>query len=184
LAVYVVSDVASSTTSQPSEQIMKGVIKTPIPQDIDQAPEVTAWNTVASYASYGEAQDAVDGLATLDFPIGELEIVGSGLRSVERVTGPMTWKLAALGGAGAGAWTGLFVGLLVGLFTNGGVWLGLLLGGLLIGAAWGALLALTFRGMSRGQHNFSSLRSVVATRYDVIARDGLAVQARVALGLG
>lgn len=148
-----------------------------------QAPQVTAWNTVASYASYAEAQTAVDQLAAAGFPVQEIEIVGSGLRSIEQVTGKMTAGRAALGGAGTGAWIGLFVGLLVGLFTPGPAWLGLMLGGLLIGAAWGATLGLFLRWLSRGHHNFSSLHTVVATRYDVIALDGTASQARATLGL-
>lgn len=148
-----------------------------------EAPRVTAWNTVASYSSYAEAQAAVDYLASVSFPVSELEIVGSGLRSVEQVTGRMTWGRAAASGAGSGAWVGLFIGLLVGLFTAGPVWLGLIIGGLLIGALWGALLGLAARWMSGGQHNFSSLRTVVATRYELIALDGMAAQARSALGL-
>lgn len=161
----------------------------PIPTPVHEngpsqtAPQVSAWNTVVSYGSYAEAQDAVDRLAADNFPVNELEIVGSGLRSVEQVTGRMTLNRAVVSGAGSGAWIGLFVGLLVGLFAAGPVWLGLLAGGLLIGAAWGAALAVMLRWLSRGHHNFSSLRSVVATQYDVIALDGMASQARSALGL-
>jgi len=151
--------------------------------ELGQVPRVSAWNTVASYASYGEAQAGVDRLASVGFPINELEIVGSGLRSIEKVTGPMSWSRAVISTAATGAWIGLFIGFLVSLFTVGSAWLGLILGGLLIGAAWGSLFGLTFRWMSRGRHNFSSLHSVVATRYDVIALDGVAGKARDALGL-
>lgn len=148
------------------------------------APQVTAWNTVASFASYGEAQAAVDQLAAVGFPVHELEIVGSGLRSVEQVTGPMSTSRAVASYAGTGAWFGLFSGLLVGFFTPGPDFLGLIVGGLLIGAVWGAVFGLVARWMMRGHHNFSSLHSVVATRYDVIALDGVAGNARAALGLG
>jgi hypothetical protein len=154
---------------------------TPSSGPID-APPITRWNTVASYAHYVDAQDAMDRLSASLFPVDELEIVGSGLRSVEQVTGPMTTQRAAIGGAGAGAWIGLFVGLLVGLFTTGPTWIGLVLGGLLLGAAWGAALGVTTRYLARGHHAFSSLRSIAATRYDIIALDGLADQARSALG--
>jgi hypothetical protein len=155
--------------------------ETPVPSEV---PTVSAWNIVASYPTYADAQRAVDHLASVAFPVNEIEIVGSGLRTVERVTGPMTWGRAMAGGAGTGAWIGLFVGLLVGLFSSGAVWLGLLLGGLLIGAVWGAILGAAARHLSGGHHNFSSLRSVVATRYDVIALDGMANSARQALGVG
>jgi len=148
-----------------------------------EAPRVTAWNTIASYATYFEAQQAVDHLVAVGFPVEHVEIVGSELRSVEQVTGPMTAGRAAAAGAGAGAWIGLFIGLLVGLFTVGPTWLGLVLGGLLIGAAWGAALGLVARWLQHQRHNFSSLRAVVATRYDLIGLDGTASQARAALGI-
>lgn len=151
---------------------------------MDGAPQVTAWNTVASYATYAEALAVVDQLAAAGFPVEEIEIVGSGLRTVEHVTGRVTPGRAALSGAGAGAWFGLFIGLLVGFFTPGPTWLGLVLGGILIGALWGALFGLGAHLMSRGRHSFSSLQSVVATRYDVIALDGTAGRARSLLGIG
>jgi hypothetical protein len=146
------------------------------------APPITRWNTVASFAHYIDAQDAMDRLSASQFPVNELEIVGSGLRSVEQVTGPMTTQRAAVGGAAAGGWIGLFVGLLVGLFTTGPAWFGLVLGGLLLGAAWGVALGLTACYLARGHHAFSSLKSIAATRYDIIALDGLADRARSALG--
>lgn len=147
------------------------------------APQVTAWNTVASFGGYGEAQAAVDQLVAAGFPVHEIEIVGSGLRIVEQVTGRMTAGRAAMAGAGTGAWFGLFIGLLVGLFTAGPAWLGLILGGVLIGAIWGAALGLVARWIGGDRHRYSSLRSVVATRYDVIALDGMAGSARRALGI-
>jgi uncharacterized membrane protein len=154
------------------------------PLPMGEAPRVTAWNTVASYSSYAEAQAVVDRLAEAGFPVQEVEIVGSDLRLVEQVTGRMTTARAAASGAATGAWFGLFIGLLVGLFTTGPVWIGLILGGLLIGAAWGALFGLLARLAAGRQHEFSSLRSVAATRYDVIALDGTAQQARAILGVG
>jgi hypothetical protein len=53
-----------------------------------------AWNTVASYSSYEEAQTAVDRLSDDGFPVENLDIVGSGLRLVERVTGRLTTSRA------------------------------------------------------------------------------------------
>jgi hypothetical protein len=53
-------------------------------------PISMAWNTVASYGSYEEAQAAVDRLSDERFPLENLDIVGSRLRSVERVTGRLT----------------------------------------------------------------------------------------------
>jgi heat induced stress protein YflT len=71
-------------------------------------PVSMAWNTVASYPSYEEAQAAVDRLSDERFPVENLDIVGSGLRLVERVTGRLTNARAAAAGAASSAWFGLF----------------------------------------------------------------------------
>jgi hypothetical protein len=141
-------------------------------------PASMAWNTVASYSSYEEAQRAVDRLSDEHFPVENLEIVGSGLRLVERVTGRLTKARAAAAGAASGAWLGLFIGLLVGLFTTGPAWLGLILGGLLIGAGWGAIFGFAGHAATRGRRDYSSAQNLTATRYDIIARGGTAIQAR------
>jgi hypothetical protein len=141
-------------------------------------PASMAWNTVASYTSYEEAQQAVDRLSDEHFPVENLDIVGSGLRLVERVTGRLTKARAAAAGAVSGAWFGLFIGLLVGLFTAGPAWIGLILGGLLIGAAWGGVFGFAGHAATRGRRDFSSAKTLTATRYDIIARGGTSAQAR------
>jgi uncharacterized membrane protein len=133
---------------------------------------------VASYPSYGEAQQAIDRLADASFAVEYSELIGRDLRLVERVTGRMTDGRAAGAGAAVGAWFGLFIGLLVGLFTFGPAWLGLILGGLVIGAVWGALFGFLFHRMGNGQHDFASLRSLAASRYDVMIVDAYADRAR------
>lgn len=152
--------------------------------DIDRAPLdpiSAAWNTVAGYDAYEDAQAAVDRLSDEKFPVEHIEIVGSGLRLVERVTGRLTKGRAAAAGAASGAWFGLFIGLLVGLFTTGPTWLGLILGGILIGAVWGAVFGFVGHAATGGRRDFSSTRSLVASRYDVIVRGGRAEEARVIL---
>ena len=66
-------------------------------------PVSMAWNTVASYSAYEEAQAAVDRLSDEGFPVENLDIVGSGLRLVERVTGRLTMARATAAGAASGA---------------------------------------------------------------------------------
>jgi uncharacterized membrane protein len=136
---------------------------------------------VASYPTYGEAQQAIDRLADASFPVQDSEIVGRDLRLVERVTGRPTDGRAAAAGAATGGWFGLFIGLLVGLFTVGPAWLGLVLGGLLIGAGWGGLFGFLAHRMTRGQHDFASTRSLAATRYEVTVADEYADRARQVL---
>lgn len=139
-----------------------------------------AWNTVASFEDYTDAQRAVDTLADQQFPVEHLDIIGSDLRLVERVTGRLTKGRAAAAGAASGAWFGLFIGFLLGLFTSG-AWLGLLLTGLVIGAVWGGVFGFFGHAATRGARDFASARTLVALRYDVVARGGHADAARHAL---
>ena len=139
--------------------------------------------TVASYATYGEAQRAVDALSDAGFPVESVDIVGHDVRLVERVTGRLTNARAAGAGALSGAWFGLFIGLLVGLFTTGAEWIGLMLGGLLIGALWGAAFGFVAHWITRGQRDFSSVSSLVAGRYDVNVPRTQADRARELVGI-
>lgn len=134
--------------------------------------------SVASYGTYPEAQQAVDRLSDAGFPVEHVDIVGSDLRLVEHVTGRLTSGRAAMYGAGIGAWWGLLFGLLVGLFTTGPEWLGLVLGGLLIGAVFGALFGFFAQWATQGQRDFSSTSGLVAGRYDVVVANDQAERAR------
>src|SRR4051795_4512805 len=80
-------------------------------------PISAAWNTVASCPTYADAQAAVDRLSDDGFPVEHLDIVGSDLKLVERVTGRLTTTRAAMAGAASGAWFGLMIGLLVAIFA-------------------------------------------------------------------
>jgi hypothetical protein len=157
-----------------------GPARTPftVPPRFDAA--YTAWNTVASYDDYALAQRAVDQLSDDGFPVEQLDIVGSDLRLVERVTGRLTTGRAAAAGAASGAWFGVLIGTLLGIFTAGS-WLGLLLVGAVIGAGWGALFGFLGHAATRGARDFASARTLVALRYDLVARNGYADAARSGL---
>ena len=137
-----------------------------------------AWNAVASYTSYESAQTAVDRLSDDGFPVEHLDIVGSDLRLVERVTGRLTKGRAATAGMASGAWFGLMIGLVIGLFTTGANWLGVVLGGIVIGAIWGGVFGYAGHAATRGRRDFSSTKTLVAMKYDVIARNGQAEAAK------
>ena len=62
-------------------------------------PISAAWNTVGRFDDYASAQRAVDRLSDDGFPVENLDIVGSGLRLVERVTGRLTTARASAAGA-------------------------------------------------------------------------------------
>jgi hypothetical protein len=134
--------------------------------------------SVASFATYPDAQQAVDRLSDAEFPVENVDIVGSDLRLVEHVTGRLTSGRAAMYGAGIGAWWGLFFGLLVGLFTTGPEWVGLVIGGLLIGAVFGALFGFFAQWATQGQRDFASTSGLVAGRYDLIVANEHAERAR------
>jgi uncharacterized protein YqgC (DUF456 family) len=137
---------------------------------------------VASYATYAEAQQAVDALSDAGFPVESVVVVGHDLRLLERVTGRLTTARAAGAGALSGAWWGLLIGLLVGLFATGPGWLGLMLGGLLIGAFWGAVFGFFAHWVTRGQRDFSSVSDVVAGSYEVTVPLYMTDRARGPLG--
>ncbi|PRZ44106.1 hypothetical protein CLV47_101231 [Antricoccus suffuscus] len=117
--------------------------------------------------SYAEAQAIVDKLSDKGFPVENVRIVGTGLRSVEQVMGRMTKGKAAAAGAASGAWFGLFIGLLFGLFASGVNWWGLILGGLIFGAVWGAVFGYMAHWSTRGKRDFASVKTFEAANYEV-----------------
>jgi len=145
-------------------------------------PAFAARNTVASYDDYAQAQRAVDRLSDDSFPVEHLDIIGSDLRLVERVTGRLKRQRAAAAGAASGAWFGLLIGVLLGIFTSDSL-LGLLVVAVAVGAIWGGMFGFLGHAATRGARDFASARSIVATRYDIVARDGYADAARSALQL-
>src|SRR5580704_10347692 len=102
-------------------------------------PISAAWNTVARFDDYESAQQAVDRLSDDGFPVEKLDIVGSDLQLVERVTGRLTKARAAAAGAVSGLWAGLLIGILFGLFTTGHAWLAMVAAGIGLGVLGGAI---------------------------------------------
>ncbi len=150
----------------------------PIP-DVD----LSGRRVLASYHDYSEAQRAVDTLSDRGFDVSTVSIVGTGLQMIESVVGRLTTGRAAAAGAASGAWFGLFVGLLFSIFVNGSVF-GPLVAGLLIGAAFGAIGGALGHSAYRGQRDFASARTIVASRYDVLVRGEAYEQAASTLGGG
>jgi hypothetical protein len=70
---------------------------------------------------------------------------------------------------------------LFGLFTTGHAWLAMVAAGIGLGILWGGIFGFAAHLATRGERDFSSLRGLTATRYDLIAREGGAEQARDAL---
>ena len=141
-------------------------------------PVSAAWNTVARFDDYAAAQQAVDRLSDDGYPVEKLDIIGSDLQLVERITGRLTKARAAAAGAVGGLWIGLLIGILFGLFTTGHTWLAVVATGVGLGVVWGAVFGFTAHLATRGKRDFSSLRVLSAARYDLVAREGGAERAR------
>ena len=95
-----------------------GAPKAGVPNGSGRIPDGPHRGTVGSYTSYLDAQKVVDYLADQEFPVQQVSIVGNDLKTVERVTGQLSYPRVALSGAATGAWFGLFVGLLLMLFAR------------------------------------------------------------------
>ena len=124
---------------------------------------------LGSYAQYEQAQAIVDHLSDNGFPVETVSIVGADLRLVEQVTGRLTRGKAALAGALSTGWLGLLFGLFVGIFAESGTaLLALALYGLLLGAAFGAVLGFAAHSATGGRRDFSSVKGLAASRYEVL----------------
>lgn len=144
-------------------------------------------DVVATYPTYREAQAAVDRLAGEDgFPVQAAAIVGNDMKSVERVTGRLSWGRAAGAGAASGLWLGLLLGLVTTIFTppTSNFGFGYLIGALLLGAAFGMLFGLASYALTRNRRDFSSVMQTVASSYSLVVAPEAANRARNLLGLG
>jgi hypothetical protein len=154
---------------------------------IPQTGMDVAKRTVATFSDYEQAQMAVDRLSDAKFPVERVEIVGSGLRYVEKVTGRFDYGKAALTGAINGAILGALIGWIFGLFN----WArplvtGLVLAGwgALVGAIIGAILGLIAHSVTGGRRDFASVSGTAADRYELRVDADLADEAAGILGTG
>ncbi|GAA1948626.1 general stress protein [Agromyces allii] len=146
-------------------------------------PTLPQGETVASFETYAEAQAGVDALAKAEFPLKELAIVGTGLTSVERITGKLTWGRAAGAGALSGAWFGTFLGLLFFIFAPTTSSVGILISAVLIGAGFGMIFSVVSYSVNRRRRDFTSVAQVLATSYSIVAETAHVERARQVLGV-
>jgi hypothetical protein len=133
--------------------------------------------SLAVYDDYASAQRAVDFLSDKEFPVENCMIVGTDLKQVERITGRLTTGKIAIGGALSGMWLGIFVGVVFALFDSGSGFATIVTTAL-FGMAFGIIWALVGYAATRGQRDFSSVRAVVATRYEVLVEHKLLLRAQ------
>jgi hypothetical protein len=134
--------------------------------------------SVGIYNSYEDAQKAVDYLADQKFEVQNLAIVGTELKSVERVLGRRNWGTVVTQGMQSGISTGLLVALVMLIFTRPQSFLVLLAVALAIGIALGIGFSAAAYAMSRGKRDFTSITQTVATKYEVLCEHKVAAQAR------
>ncbi|MDF9717713.1 hypothetical protein INN71_10510 [Nocardioides sp. ChNu-153] len=151
--------------SQPVPPVAAGLLSLEFPQSL------------AVYDDYAAAQKAVDFLSDREFPVQNCMIVGTELKQVERITGRRTYPKVAAAGAASGVWLGLFLGLLFSFFVEEGL-LSILLSTVLLGVAFSVVWAVLGYAATGGRRDFSSVSTVVATKYEVLVEHKHAGQAR------
>lgn len=143
----------------------------------DESRILPKGETVGRYSAYLDAQKAVDYLADSKFPVQKVSIIGSELKTVERVTGRLSYPRVALASAATGAWFGFFVGLILTLFGDGGAYLPIITS-MALGAVFWMLFGVITYAFQRGKRDFTSTSQVIATSYDVIVEPDAAGEAR------
>jgi hypothetical protein len=133
--------------------------------------------SLATYDDYTAAQKTVDFLSDKEFPVENCMIVGTELKQIERITGRLTWSKVALAGVLSGAWLGVFVGLIMSLFGNEN-FLFILLSTVLLGVVFGLIWSLIGYAATRGTRDFSSVKVIVPTKYEVLVEHKVAGRAR------
>ena len=137
--------------------------------------------TVAEFKTYPEAVSYVERLLKGEFPSASVAIVGTDLRTVERVRAKINYGRLALSGAMNGLWLGLFVYIIFGssidpnseqsvqVFSIGSA--------LAVGAGIGMLWQVIRFSMNKSKRSFTSASSVVANSYAVLVPNELTSEA-------
>ena len=148
------------------------------PGAMSQIFELQFPQSVGIYNSYTDAQKAVDYLADERFPVENMAIVGTELRSVERVLGRRSWSTVLGQGVQSGISTGLLVAIIMLIFGRPTSWFLLIVISLGIGIALGVGLSAAAYAMSRGKRDFTSVSQILATKYEVLCEHKVAAEAR------
>ena len=145
--------------------------------ELPELPTVApgARRTIASYAGYAEAESAVEWLVQHGFPVQRGAIVGTGLRSVEQLSGRMSVRRAAL----LGIWPGILVGALVAIlppWDSGST--EVLLAAVGVGALLGAVSGALLHEALSGGRDFASTTRIEAGLYDLQVDEDSADEAK------
>ena len=131
---------------------------------------------VATFPTYDEAVAYVDNLIETEFPPTAIAIVGTDLRSVERVRTRVNYSTVALRGALTGAWLGFIIGFVFvptmltsveGTLTMA-----------LVGSGVGILLNILRFSLARKKRGFASVAQFIAKEYQVQIQGDLVGKAK------
>lgn len=136
---------------------------------------------VASFRQYHEVLAAMEKLSTEEFPVQKVSIVGSDMRSVERVVGAMSYAKAALSGALSGAWIGFFFGLLL-MLWGGAESAGFFAFAILVCVGFGMISGVISYALSKKRKNFRSVSQLIPAVYTLVVEPDGAGEARRILG--
>lgn len=134
--------------------------------------------SVGVFDTYPAAEKAVDYLADHGFPVRNLAIVGTDLRTVERVLARRTWRTVLAQGAAQGLSTAVILFFVLWIFIPGSNVLGLLIAAVAFSVLVSMLFAAIGYGLSRGARDFTSVQQTVATRYEVLCEHKVSEQAQ------
>lgn len=144
-------------------------------------PTVPRGIEVAVYDTYQAAAGAIDTLVEREFPVDKVSVIGSELRSIERITSGLSYPKAALSGLASGLWFGLFLGLIMVIWSPAsGV--NYLFAALALGAGFGIISGVATYAFTRRYKNYQSTNAVVATKYSIVVSPEVAAQAQGILG--
>ena len=155
-------------------------MNTPRRKVLNQQPVIPQGEVVADFKQYPDAVAFVQNLVRNDFPAGQIAIVGSDLRTVERIRAKLSYNRLAIAGATTGAWVGLAYALIFGGLNytdqtsvlSGGI------SSVVVGAGLGILFNVVRFSLSRNKRNYISQSSVIANKYQVQVPTTLVDKAR------
>ncbi|SER47228.1 hypothetical protein SAMN05443377_10120 [Propionibacterium cyclohexanicum] len=140
--------------------------------------------SIAVYDSYEDAQHAVDYLADQRFPVGNLSIVGTDLKSVERITGGLNWGKVIATAVMTGVTWGVLGALFIKLLMPSTSLSLALFGAVSIFIIANLITSSISYAMTGGRRDFTSATQVMATRYEILGEAPVASQARALLSGG
>ena len=141
-------------------------------------PVVPTGDVVAEFSNYGDAVLLVDRIVGGGFAANLIAIVGSNLKTVERVRGRITYGRVAMRGALNGAWLGTLLGVIFASATTPAAMTNSVVAAAVLGAGVGMILGVLRLSMRGPNRQFFSSSVVIAETYQVIVPAGLGARAQ------